>query len=152
MYPELAVRELVANALIHQDFSLTGTGPMVEVFQDRVEITNPGTPLIDTLRFIDEPPRSRNETLAGIMRRLNICEERGSGIDKVIAEVEFFQLPAPDFQVTANHTRVTLYAPKKLSEMSQEDRIRACYQHTCLCWLEFQRNEGAEASWCGQWQ
>lgn len=69
------------------------------------------------------------------MRRLNICEERGSGIDKVIAEVEFFQLPAPDFQVTANHTRVTLYAPKKLSEMSQEDRIRACYQHTCLCWV-----------------
>lgn len=135
VYPELAIRELVANALIHQDFSLTGTGPMIEVFKDRIEITNPGIPLIDTLRFIDEPPRSRNETLAAVMRRLNICEERGSGIDKVIAEVEFFQLPAPDFQVTENHTRVTLYAPKKLSEMSQEDRIRACYQHTCLCWV-----------------
>jgi len=45
VFPELAVRELVANALIHQDFTLTGTGPKVEVFSDRIEITNPGTPL-----------------------------------------------------------------------------------------------------------
>ena len=42
MFPELAVRELVANALIHQDFSVTGAGPMVEIFADRIEITNPG--------------------------------------------------------------------------------------------------------------
>jgi predicted HTH transcriptional regulator len=48
MYPEIAIRELVANAVIHQDFTLTGTGPMVEIFSDRIEITNPGTPLIDT--------------------------------------------------------------------------------------------------------
>ena len=47
MYPELAIRELVANALIHQDFSVTGSGPMVELFADRLEITNPGTPLVD---------------------------------------------------------------------------------------------------------
>ena len=135
MYPELAVRELVANALIHQDFSITGTGPMVEVFADRIEISNPGVPLIDTLRFIDEPPQSRNEVLAALMRRMNICEERGSGIDKVISQVELFQLPAPDFQVTSGHTKVVLYAPKKLSEMTQADRMRACYQHACLCWV-----------------
>jgi predicted HTH transcriptional regulator len=61
---ELAVRELVANALIHQDFFLTGTGPIVEIFEDRIEITNPGMPLVDTDRFVDTPPRSRNETLA----------------------------------------------------------------------------------------
>ena len=48
MFPELAVRELVANALIHQDFFVTGTGPMVEIFDDRIEITNPGEPLVDT--------------------------------------------------------------------------------------------------------
>ncbi len=135
MYPEIAVRELVANALIHQDFSLSGTGPMVEVFPDRIEITNPGTPLIDTLRFIDEPPRSRNEALASLMRRLNICEERGSGVDKVIFQVELFQLPAPDFQVTSTHTKAVLYASKKLTEMDQQDRVRACYQHACLCWV-----------------
>jgi ATP-dependent DNA helicase RecG len=135
IYPEIAIRELVANALIHQDFSITGTGPMVEIFSDRIEISNPGTPLIDTLRFIDEPPKSRNEIFAAAMRRLNICEERGSGIDKVIFQVELFQLPAPDFQVSASHTKAILYAPQKLSDMNALDRIRACYQHACLCWV-----------------
>lgn len=132
MYPEIAIRELVANAIIHQDFSLTGTGPMVEIFSDRIEITNPGVPLIDTLRFIDEPPRSRNEALTAFMRRINICEERGSGIDKVIFQVEFYQLPAPEFIVTADHTKSVLFAHLELKNMEQRDRIRACYHHACL--------------------
>jgi ATP-dependent DNA helicase RecG len=135
MYPEVAIRELVANALIHQDFHIPGSSPMVEIFNDRIEITNPGIPLIDTLRFIDEPPQSRNEALAAFMRRLNICEERGSGIDKVIFAVEFYQLPAPEFVVTDNHTKVILFAPKKLAEMAKKDKVRACYQHACLCYV-----------------
>ncbi|MEW5251724.1 RNA-binding domain-containing protein [Microbulbifer sp. 2201CG32-9] len=77
MYPELAIRELVANAIIHQDFSVTGTGPMIEVFDSRMEITNPGIPLVATDRFLDSPPQSRNEALASFMRRINICEEWG---------------------------------------------------------------------------
>ena len=132
MYPEIAIRELVANAIIHQDFTLTGTGPMVELFSDRIEITNPGAPLIDTMRFIDEPPRSRNEALAAFMRRLNICEERGSGIDKVVFNVELYQLPAPDFSATSSHTRAVLFAYRKLADMDRADRVRACYQHACL--------------------
>ena len=70
-----------------------------------------------------------------MMRRLNICEERGTGIDKVIAEIELYQLTAPDFQATPKHTRAFLYAPRKLAQMSPEARIRACYQHACLCWV-----------------
>ena len=132
MYPEVAIRELVANAVIHQDFTLRGTGPMVEIFSDRIEVTNPGIPLIDTLRFIDEPPLSRNEALASFMRRINICEERGSGIDKVIFQVEFYQLPAPEFMVTSNHTKTILYAHKDFANMDKADRTRACYQHACL--------------------
>jgi predicted HTH transcriptional regulator len=132
LYPELAIRELVANALIHQDFTIRGTGPLVEIFDDRIEITNPGKPLIDTLRFLDEPPQSRNESLAKLMRRLNICEERGTGIDKVISQVELFQLPAPEFRVTESHTIAILYAPQKLTEMEKADKTRACYQHACL--------------------
>ena len=132
MYPEIAIRELVANAIIHQDFNMSGTGPMIEIFADRIEITNPGIPLIDTMRFIDEPPQSRNEALAAFMRRINVCEERGSGIDKVINSVEIFQLPAPEFIVTGEHTKVILFAYKKLADMSKEDRVRACYQHACL--------------------
>jgi len=74
MFPELAIRELVTNALIHQDFTLTGTGPMIEVFTDRMEITNPGVPLVDRQRFLDRPPRSRNEAIASFLRRIGICE------------------------------------------------------------------------------
>jgi ATP-dependent DNA helicase RecG len=132
MYPEKAIRELVANALVHQDFSVTGAGPMVEIFLDRMEITNPGEPLVDTLRFIDTPPRSRNEGLAALMRRMDICEERGSGIDKVVEAVESFQLPAPSFTVAPGFTRTILFAPRKLTDMDSEERIRACYQHACL--------------------
>ena len=136
MYPETAIRELVANALIHQDFSVTGAGPMVEIFTDRMEITNPGEPLVDTLRFIDTPPRSRNEGLAALMRRMKICEEGGTGIDKVVEAVERFQLPAPDFTAITTmqpgFTKATLYAYRKLTSMTAPERIRACYQHACL--------------------
>lgn len=143
MYPELAIRELVANALIHQDFSVTGAGPMVEIFSDRMEISNPGVPLIDPLRFIDEPPRSRNETLAALMRRLSICEERGSGIDKVITQVELFQLPPPDFRVTQTSTIAVLLGPRDFSKMDRTERIRACYQHACLWFVSGKRMTNA---------
>ena len=135
MFPELAVRELVANALIHQDFFVTGAGPMVEIFDDRIEITNPGEPLVDTQRFVDTPPRSRNETLASLMRRFRICEERGSGIDKVVSQVELFQLPAPLFESPEGFTRTVLFAHKPLSAMDKEGRVRACYLHACLCYV-----------------
>jgi len=132
MFPELAVRELVANALIHQDFFVTGAGPMVEIFEDRVEITNPGAPLVDTQRFVDTPPKSRNEALASLMRRIGICEERGSGWDKVVLQTEVYQLPAPLPEATDDHTRVVLFAPRPLSRMDKADRLRAVYLHASL--------------------
>ena len=143
MYPEIAIRELVANALIHQDFNVTGSGPMVEIFSDRMEISNPGVPLINTLRFIDDPPRSRNEMLAALMRRMNICEERGSGIDKVIFHVEIFQLPAPDFRVAGDSTVAVLFGPRKFAQMDREERVRACYQHACLQFVSGKRMSNA---------
>ncbi len=135
-FPEIAVRELVANALIHQDFLATGTAPMVEIFPGRIEITNPGEPLVDTQRFLDSPPRSRNEVLASLMRRFRICEERGSGIDKVVSEIERHQLPAPLFETPPNFTRVVLYAHKALADMDKSERERACYLHACLKYVQ----------------
>jgi ATP-dependent DNA helicase RecG len=132
MYPEIAIRELVANALIHQDFSIAGSGPLIEIFEDRIEIGNPGYPLVNIERIIDSSPISRNEHLASFMRLINICEERGSGIDKAIFEVELFQLPPPKFEKTENSTKVILYGYRPLNKMSREEVIRACYQHCCL--------------------
>jgi ATP-dependent DNA helicase RecG len=82
--PYLSIRELVANALIHQDFTSEGDGPLIEIYKDRIRIINPGKPLISPDRFIDAPPKSRNEKLAGIMKRLGYCEERGRGIDRLL--------------------------------------------------------------------
>ena len=132
MYPEIALRELIANAMIHQDFTISGTSILIELFSNRIEISNPGAPLISIDRFIDHNPISRNEKLASIMRRFNICEEKGSGIDKVIKSVELYQLPAPNFLEYDNGTKVIMYSYKKLNEMDRDDKLRACYQHACL--------------------
>ncbi len=132
MYPEIAVRELVANMLIHQDFFMRGTGPMIEIFSDRIEITNPGKPLVKTERFLDNPPKSRNEALASFMRRIGVCEERGSGVDKVVFETEFYQLPAPLFEVVGDSMRVVLFAHRPWPKMHRKDRVRATYLHACL--------------------
>ncbi|MDA1052443.1 MAG: putative DNA binding domain-containing protein [Planctomycetota bacterium] len=131
MFPEIAVRELVANALIHQDFNETGASVMIELYDDRMEISNPGLPFIPPDRFIDEY-QSRNEQLADVMRRLGICEEKGSGVDKVIQAVEDYQLPAPDFRVGQRRTTAVLFSHLEIDEMDRNNRIRACYQHCCL--------------------
>ena len=136
MFPEEAVRELVANAFIHQDFSVRGAGPMVEIFDHRIEVTNPGEPLVETVRFIDGAPKSRNESLASLMRRFGLCEERGTGIDKVIFAVESSHLPPPDFRVPPEATQVVLFAGKKPREMDRRERIRAVYHHASLRYVD----------------
>ncbi|MBK9428742.1 MAG: putative DNA binding domain-containing protein [Gammaproteobacteria bacterium] len=135
LFPELAIRELVANALIHQDMTVTGAGPQIELFNDRIEITNPGCSLVKLERMIDLPPRSRNEALASLMRRMGICEEQGSGLDKVVHLVEVFQLPPPLFKADANSMQVVLYGPRTFAEMTPDERVRACYFHAVLKFL-----------------
>lgn len=146
LYPAIAIRELVANALIHQDMTLTGTGPLVEMFSDRIEITNPGQPLVRPERFLDFPPRSRNEALASLMRRMRLCEEQGTGIDKVIVAVELHQLPPPDFRVEGDAVRAVLYAPRRFAELTPQERVRACYQHATLKFVSGQRMKNASLS------
>jgi ATP-dependent DNA helicase RecG len=131
-YPILAIRELIANALIHQDFGVRGSSPMIEIYSNRIEITNPGSPLIDVDRFIDHSPQSRNEILAGFMRRLAICEERGSGFDKVVLLCEINQLPPPQIIVGDSYTRIILYGIQSFKKMDKKDKIRGCYLHACL--------------------
>ena len=104
----------------------------MEIFEDRIEITNPGAPLVDAQRFVDAPPRSRNEALASFMRRIGICEERGSGWDKIVFQSELHRLPAPLVEVVEDNTRVVLFAPRALSDMCKTERVRAMYFHACL--------------------
>lgn len=135
-YPMIALREAIANALIHQDFSITGTGVVVEIFESRIEITNPGTPLVDVARIVDNPPKSRNEKLAALMRRLRMCEELGTGWDKIVISCELQQLPTPHIRTYEENTKVILFAHKEFSNLSQDDKLWACYMHACIKFIQ----------------
>lgn len=138
LLPDVVIREIVANALIHQDLNITGASVMIEIYLNRLEISNPGKPIVPVERFIDGY-QSRNERLADLMRRMHICEEKGSGIDQVVDASEIFQLPAPDFKSLQDRTYVFIYGPKGLEDMGREDRVRACYQHCVLKWVMSER-------------
>ena len=134
VYPEIALREIVANALIHQDFSITGAGPLIEIYDDRIEVSNPGALLPSKRldRLIGTQPESRNEQLARAFRRYKICEERGSGLLKAGLQIELYGLPPIEFVAGPNHFQVTLYSPRTFAKMSARERLDACYQHAVL--------------------
>ena len=73
------------------------------------------------------------------MRRMGICEEKSSGIDRVVHAAEVYQLPAPDFRAGHRRTVVAIYGPRPFEDMNREDRVRACYQHCALKWVMSER-------------
>jgi len=126
----------VANALVHQDFFVTGAGPVVELFDNRIEVTNPGTPLIDIMRIVDNPPKSRNEKLAAVMRRLKMCEELGRGWDRMVLCCEKNMLPAPKIQVYQDSTKVVMFSHIEFGNISVEDKLWSTYMHACVKFIE----------------
>ena len=135
-FPLPVIREAIANALIHQDLHLTGVGPVVEIFDNRIEVTNPGTPLVDINRIIDNPPKSRNEKLASLMRRLRMCEELGRGWDRMVITCEQQFLTAPRIVLFDESTKVIIYSHIDFSKMSVEDKLWSCYMHACVQYLQ----------------
>jgi len=131
-YPVKSIREFVANSLVHQDFSVMGQSPLIEIFEDRMEISNPGNALIEPNRFMDHPPKSRNEKLADKLRRMKICEKRGSGIDRAVFEIEMAQLPAPKIENLEKSVKVIMHSNKSLKQLTKEDKCRMCYFHSCV--------------------
>lgn len=135
-YPEKSIREIFGNIVVHQCFEEEGF-PTVEIFEDRIEFSNPGTPLISVDRFIDEY-KSRNDVLTDIMRRMGFCEEKGSGMDKAVMSNESFLLPAIGIRVQENRTVVILFARKTWAETDRQERLMACYQHACIKYVNHQ--------------
>ncbi len=136
-YPDYSVRELIVNALIHQDFSDNSSGPLIEIFEDRIEITNPGIPLVEIDRLLDEPPKTRNRKIVRFMREARLCEDAGSGVDRVVENTEQNLLPPPLWEVFGNSSlRVTLFSYMDFKFINRKDRLRACYLHSCLKYIE----------------
>lgn len=136
VFPLPAIREAIANSMIHQDLYITGTGPVVEIFSNRVEVTNPGTPLIDIMRIVDNPPKSRNEKLASLMRRLKMCEELGRGWDRMVLSCEIQLLPAPRILIYQESTKVVLFSSLAFANISSENKVWSTYLHACLKYIE----------------
>ena len=108
-YPEEAIREVLANAVIHRDYTITESYTQVRVFADRIEVTNPGNlPPGVTVDNIKDMQFSRNSVMASLMRDLNYLEEYGRGIDLVFSTMQQIGLPCPVFRNSANMFTVTL--------------------------------------------
>ncbi len=131
-FPRIAIREALANALIHQDLSISGTSPIISIFENHIEITNPGISLVDIHRIIDLPPKSRNVKMASLMRRMRLCEELGSGWYRIPKSCEDQMLPPPKMETLQDSTRVSIYSYVPFALFSKEDKLRACYYHACL--------------------
>lgn len=135
-YSMKAIREAVANALIHQQADISGSSLLVEIFDSRIEITNPGTPLVNIKRIVDNPPKSRNEILSSLMHRMKMCEELGSGWDRMVTDSESMFLPAPAINIYEENTKVTLRTKIDFANMSVDDRMWSCYLHACVQYLQ----------------
>jgi len=117
-YPEKAIREIVANAVIHRDYRITETYTQVNVFEDRLEIFNPGClPPGVTVDNIRDAQVSRNEIIAARLKDLDYMEEYGRGIDIVFTETEKWGLLQPIFKNTTNSFKVILPG-EKLSKLN----------------------------------
>lgn len=136
-FPMIAIREILANCLIHQDMNRS-EAPLVEIFPSRIVFTNPGRLRLPVLRIIDQYNASSNPEMVAFMEKCHICESRGTGVDKAIIDCEKSMRNAPAFEEAKgeNETvRVTVYPHTDFNAMSSIDRMRACYQHCCICYL-----------------
>ncbi len=98
--PEDALREAILNAVAHRDYFVTGANILIEIFTDRVVITNPGG-LVKGLKRQDlgKKSLSRNNLLFGLMQRMGLVEKVGSGIVRMRNEMRSYGLDEPRFEI-----------------------------------------------------
>ncbi|TET32858.1 MAG: winged helix-turn-helix transcriptional regulator [Planctomycetota bacterium] len=111
--PLEALREAVVNALMHRDYSITGTQVSVEVYDNRVEIVNPGgLPKGLTLKKFGSVSIRRNEIIADLFSRLNKVERLGSGIRKMRKAMADAGLAEPEFDPNGFFTAILHRSPE----------------------------------------
>jgi len=111
-YPLIAIREAIVNAIVHADYSLRGVYISIAIFDDRIEITNPGAlPFGFTLeRALAGSSRIRNRVIAKVFYHLKWIEQWGRGLQLIAKECEKAGLKKPLFEEINNQFRVTLYS------------------------------------------
>lgn len=110
-YPPIVVREAIINALLHTDYSIKGANIQVAIFDDRIEITNPGC-LPFGLSFeaaLSGISQLRNRVIGRVFRELNLIEQWGSGLGRMLNICQQQGIPLPKFEELGNFFRTTLY-------------------------------------------
>jgi len=114
--PEEALKEALVNALCHRDYYARGAVTHVEIFDDRVDITNPGG-LVLSIPKEEFGTRSfsRNSLVFGLFLRMDMVEKIGSGIKRMKDEMAAANLPEPAFGLEGFFT-VTFYRPMEFEK------------------------------------
>ena len=110
-YPLLALREVLLNAIVHSDYTIRGRDIRVAIFDDRIEVTNPGL-LVPGLAMEDlytGTSKLRNRIIGRVFRELGLIEQWGTGIGKVLRLCNEYALQPPWFQEIGDSFRVTLF-------------------------------------------
>jgi len=120
-YPVIAIREVIRNAVIHRDYSLTGKDIKIAIFDDKIEITSPGK-LLPTVDFNDmEAGQSdiRNKILAPVFKRLGIIEQWGNGLRLIARELQNYHKIALEWKEPGIAFSVTFLKKNFVTELTE---------------------------------
>ncbi len=111
-YPEIAIREAVINAIVHTDYAIKGMCIRVGVYDDRIEISNPGgLPFgISMEHIFSGMSKLRNRVIGRVFHELRLIEQWGTGISRIKETCQIAGLPEPRFEELGTSFRVTLYS------------------------------------------
>lgn len=125
--PPIAVREAIINALVHADYAQRGSPIRIAIYDDRLEIENPGMlPFGLTLPDIRQGmSKLRNRVIGRIFRELGLIEQWGSGIRRMTDACLEAGLPEPLLEELGSQFRVTLFKQRGTARVSADDRDKA---------------------------
>ena len=111
LYPSVAVREVLNNAVAHADYAVEGASIFVALFSDRLEISSPGTwpPGFSREDFQSGVSLRRNKAISRVLMRLGVIEGYGSGYDRIVAACRDGGYPEPDWIENGPQIKVILW-------------------------------------------
>jgi ATP-dependent DNA helicase RecG len=113
LYPEIACREALLNAIVHRNYAIEGRGIEIEIYNDRMEIKSPGrllsTVSLDDLRARTGAHESRNPLIARVLREVGYIREMGEGIRRIYDVMRSNSLAEPLFENERSDFRVALF-------------------------------------------